>query len=65
MGRPSKPHPPGPAEETTEERERRMAEHPVGPEDEARSVPERPDLEAAAPLAAGHGASAGKPLGGN
>jgi hypothetical protein len=63
MSRTNKPHPPGSAEETTEERERRLVEHRVGPEDEARSVPEKPDPQAAPP-AAGHGASAGKPPGG-
>jgi hypothetical protein len=45
----SNPHPPGSAEETTEERERRMAERQVGPEDETRSVPDRPDPEAVPP----------------
>jgi hypothetical protein len=42
----SKPHHPGSAEETTEERERRMAQHMVGPEDEVRKVPERPGSQA-------------------
>lgn len=35
-------HAPGPAGETTEERQRRMEAHQVGPEDEVRTVPERP-----------------------
>lgn len=38
----SKAQAPGQAGETTEERQRRMAEHRIGPEDEARNVPERP-----------------------